>query len=88
MLHNAQGANAQALVRAFLEALAWFRRWAVARKRANSRSTSASIRSCCGFGKSGRNLGKPRSPFCPNHSSSCRDDSSLAVAHFMAKCKA
>src|SRR5712691_8054618 len=48
----------------------------------------ASSRFCCGFGRSGRNLGIPKSPFSPNHASSCSLDSRTAAAHFMARCSA
>ena len=50
-----------------------------------SRSTIASRRSWCGFGKAGRNLGIPKSSVCPNHSSFSFEDRSTASAHFMAR---
>ena len=76
------------LRRVLLMALIWRRLFALATNFATSRSTKASIRSCCGFGNSGRNLGIPKSSFCPSHASSTLDDSSIAAAHFMASCSA
>jgi hypothetical protein len=70
------------------EALFRCHRSASATNFASCLSTIASIRSRWGFGKSGRNLGIPRSPFWPSQISSTLHGSSTAAAHFMARCKA